>query len=167
MTKSGVTKLVKQLAPKLSVKHAKAADNATRAGGQTVRKIQWKASPSTTMQTIFSANGLTVVGSCDSSSNITVDATGPVADNGELRIQGDTATGGPFFKNYAGFNSASIVSPVSADGGHSEGSGQLVYATADGHVLTLDYGFDWGTVGNATYHNTFVGCTLYGKAVYS
>jgi hypothetical protein len=160
------TKLIKKLAPKLSVKHAKTADNATTVGGQTVKKIQWKAAPSTTTQTIFSAVGLTIAGSCDASSNITVDATGPTALNGELRLQGNV-TGTDFFRNFAGFGSTSSTSLVNTDGGHSEGSAELVYATNDGHVLTLDYAWDWGTAGDGAYKNTFVGCTLYGEAIYS
>jgi len=168
LTKSAVTKLVKQLAPKLSVKHAKTAGNATTAGGQTVSKIQWKAATSTTTQTIFSADGLTITGSCDASGNITVDATGPAAGNGELRIQGDTLASGAFFKNSAGFTSANTVSLLNADGAHNEGSGELVYATSDGHVLTFDYGFDWGAAPtDGSYNNTFGGCTLYGEAFYS
>ena len=56
------TKLVKNLAPTLSVKHAKSADTA---GGQTVRKVLWKVAPGTATQTILSVNGLTIAGSCD------------------------------------------------------------------------------------------------------
>jgi len=160
------TTLVKKLAPKLSVKHAKTADNATKAGGQTVRKIQWKAAPNTAPQTIFSAGGLTITGSCDAISNISVDATGPVANNGELRVQGNVS-GTAFFKNVFQFGSATKVSLINGDVLQSEGSAQLVYATNDGHVVTFDYGFDAGTPGDKAYDGNFLGCTVYGEAVYS
>jgi hypothetical protein len=160
------TKLVKKLAPTLSVKHAKTADNATKAGGQTVRMIQWKVPPSTATQTIFSAVGLTITGSCDGNSNIAVDATGSAAKNGELRIQGND-TGTDYFTNASRFDSLSTISLLKTDGAQSEGSAQLVYATSDGHVLTFNYGFDWGTAGSKAYDKTFVGCTLYGEAIYS
>jgi hypothetical protein len=166
LTKSSATKLVKQLAPQLSVKHAKTADNATTAGGQTVKKVQWKVAPGTTTQTIFSAGGLTIAGSCDAISNITVDATGPVANDGELRIQGNVS-GTAFFKNVFQFGSATTVSVINGDVLQSEGSAQLVYATNDGHVVTFDYGFDTGTSGDKAYDGNFLGCTLYGEAVYS
>jgi hypothetical protein len=167
LTKASVTKLVKHLAPKLSVKHAKTADNATTVGGQTVKKIQWKAPPSTATQTIFSAKGLTIVGSCDASSNVTIDATGPVLNNGELRLQGNVG-GVAFSANLHSFGSSNTQSLVHTDGAKSEGSGQLIYATNDGHVLTVDYGFDYGASGgDGAYHDTFVGCTLYGQAFYS
>ncbi len=159
------TTLVKQLAPKLSVKHAKTAGNATTVGGQTVRKIQWKVPPSTSTQTIFSAGGLTIAGSCDGVSNVTVDAIGPAANNGELRIQGNVS-GTPFSKNAYHFDSSATISLVDTDGLQSEGSGQLVYATNDGHVLTFDYGFDYGKNTDA-YDGTWQGCTLYGEAIYS
>ena len=127
---------------------------------------------STTTQTIFSADGLTIAGSCDASGNITVDATGPNANNGELRIQGNTAVGGAltssaFFQNVFNFGSASAVSLVSTDGAKTEGSGQLVYATNDGHVLTFDYGFDFGSTPDSAYDLNWPGCTLYGEVVYS
>jgi hypothetical protein len=160
------TKLVKKLAPTLSVKHAKSADNATTAGGQTVQKVQWKVPPNTGTQTIFALNGLTVAGSCDPMSDITVDATGSAANNGELRISGNVGSTA-FYKNSPGFDSGKVVSLVSTDGLRSEGSGRLVYATADGHVLTFTYGFDWGEVMNGAYDNTFNGCTLYGEVVSS
>lgn len=149
----------------LTVPNATNATNATTVGGQTVKLIQWKAPPSTTAQTIFSAEGLTITGSCDASSNITIDATGSTAKNAELRVQGDVM-GTAFFQNVHSFSSASTVSLVHTDGGEHEGSGQLVYATVDGHVVTLSYGFDWGNSTSGAYFNNFIGCTMYGEAVY-
>jgi len=152
-----------------SATHAASADSATNAttvGGQTVKLVQWKAPPSTTTQTIFSAEGLTITGSCDASSNITIDATGTTAQNAELRIQGNVS-GTAFYVNNHAFSNASTNSLVNTDGALHEGSGQLVYATVDGHVVTLSYGFDWGSAGSPAYYGKYVGCTLYGEAVYS
>jgi len=145
--------------------NAATAANAATVGGQTVKLIQWKAPPGTTTQTIFSAEGLTITGSCDASSNITIDATGTTTKNAELRIRGDVM-GTAFFQNVHSFSSASTVSLVHTDGGEHEGSGQLVYATVDGHVVTLSYGFDWGNSTSGAYFNNFVGCTMYGETVY-
>jgi hypothetical protein len=155
-----------------NAKHATSADSATSAtnaatvAGQTVKVIQWKAPPGTTTQTIFSAEGLTITGSCDASSNITVDATGTNAQNSEFRLQGN-ASATAFYKNVHQFSDTNSVSLVDGDAAHREGSGQIVYATVDGHVVTLSYGFDWGNTGSPTYYNKFVGCTLYGRADYS
>ncbi len=158
-----------------NAKHAASADSATSAtnatnaatvGGQTVKVIQWKAPPGTATQTIFSAEGLTITGSCDASSNITVDAKGTNAQNSEFRLQGN-ASATAFFKNVHQFDDTSSASLVDGDGAHREGSGQIVYATVDGHVVTMSYGFDWGNSGSPTYYNKFVGCTLYGRADYS
>ena len=155
-----------------SATHAASADsattaaNATTVGGQTVKLVQWKAPPSTTTQPIFSAEGLTITGSCDASSNISIDATGTTAHNAELRIMGHVGTTA-FFQNVHAFSDGSNISLVNTDGAHNEGSGQLVYATVDGHAVTLFYGFDWGTAGSPTYYDKFVGCTLYGEVVYS
>jgi hypothetical protein len=157
------TALVKKLAPKLSVKHAKSADTV---GGQTVKKIQWKVPQGTASQTIFSANGLTITGSCDASSNITADASGSTANNGELRIQGNVS-GTAFYVNKYKFDSTTPASLINTAAGQVEGSGQLVYATNDGHVLTFDYGFDFGTAISKAYDGTWQGCTLYGEAIYS
>jgi hypothetical protein len=142
------------------------ATSAATVGGQTVKLIQWKAPPSTTTQTIFSAEGLTITGSCDASSNITIDATGSTTKNAELRIRGDVM-GTAFFQNVHSFSSASTVSLVHTDGAEHEGSGQLVYATVDGHVVTLSYGFDWGNATSGAYFNNFIGCTMYGEVIYS
>ena len=150
----------------LTVPSALSATNATTVGGQTVKLIQWKAPPSTTDQTIFSAEGLTITGSCDSASNITIDAVGGTAKNAELRIQGNVS-GTAFFQNVHAFDSTSKVSLVHGDGAEHEGSGQLIYATVDGHVVTLSYGFDWGNSSSGAYWNNFVGCTMYGEVVYS
>jgi hypothetical protein len=150
-----------------SAMHATSADSATNAttvGGQTVKLIQWKVPPSTTAQTIFSAEGLTITGSCDASSNITIDATGSAAKNAELRVEGNNH-GTAFYQNNHAFSDASPVSLVGGDGAQHEGSGRLVYATLDGHVVTLSYGFDWGTNASQAYFDKFVGCTLYGEAV--
>jgi hypothetical protein len=166
LTKTTGTKLIKHLAPTLSVKHAKTAGDATTVGGQTVKKIQWKVAPSTATQTILSAGGLTITGSCDSSSNITVDANGPSGDDGEIRIQGQSLPGGSFVQNMFNFGHGDVVSLVGTDGGQLEGSGDLVFATNDGHVLTFDYGFDYGTSTDA-YDHHWQGCTLYGQAIYS
>ena len=152
-----------------SAKHATTADSATSAatvGGQTVKVIQWKAPPGTATQTIFSAEGLTITGSCDASSNITVDAKGTNAQNSEFRLQGN-ASATAFFKNVHQFSDTNSVSLVDGDGAHREGSGQIVYATVDGHVVTISYGFDWGNTTTPTYYNKFVGCTLYGRVAYS
>jgi hypothetical protein len=140
------------------------ATDATTVGGQTVQLIQWKAPPSTASQTIFSAQGLTITGSCDASSNITVDAAGSTAQNAELRIEGNVG-GTDFWQNFHLFSDTSTVSLVQTDGAQHEGAGQLVYATVDGHVVTLSYGFDWGSSASPAYSGKFVGCTLYGEAV--
>jgi hypothetical protein len=158
--KTADTKLIKKLAPTLSVKNAKTVN------GQTVQKIQWKVAPGTTPQTIFTAAGLAISGSCDADSNIAVDATGSAANNGELRVFGN-ANGTEFSKNIPNFDSGKIEPLDSADGAHNEGSGQLVYATYDGHVLTLDYGFDWGQPIDGAYDGRLVGCTFYGIATFS
>lgn len=110
------------------------------------------------------STGLTISGSCDSSSNITVDAVGPASNDAELRIQGND-DGTPFSKNVYNFDSGVTTSLVGTDGGQAEGSGQLVYATNSGHVVTLDYGFDFGTNAGGAYDGVFVGCTLYGEAI--
>ena len=149
--------------------HATAADtagNANTVGSQAVAKIQWKAPPGTATQTLLNANGLTITGSCDLGSNITVDAVGSTANNAELRIQGNVS-GTAFFKNNHVFNNTTTISLVNTDGAHREGSAQLVYATVDGHILKFSYGFDWGTSGSPTYGDKFVGCTVYGEIVYS
>jgi hypothetical protein len=144
------------------------AGNANTVGGQKITKVQWKVPPSTATQTILSLNGLTISGSCDATSHITIDAKGSTAKNAELRIQGNVL-GTAFFKNVFNFDDATLpVSLMNADGTLSEGSGQLVYATLDGHVLTFAYGFDFGvTLAGGAYDKKFVGCTLYGEAVYS
>lgn len=157
------TQLVKKLAPKLSVKHAATADTV---GGQTVKKVLWKVPVNTTTQTILSAGGMTITGSCTNDGSITVNAKGPTTNNGEIRIQGDTAEDGAFYVNNFDFGSASTIPLVNSGSGHKDGSGQLVYATSSGHVLTFSYGFDFGSV-EAGYDGKWPGCTLYGEAIYS
>jgi len=166
IAKNAVTGAKIKLSTLGKVPSAASADNATTVGGQAVVKVQWKAPPGTATQTILAANGLTITGSCDASSNITVDAVGSTTNNAELRIQGHVSGTG-FFKNPSAFNNTTPVSLVNTDGAHHEGSGRLVEATLDGHVLTFSYGFNWGITGSAAYGGTFVGCTLYGDAVYS
>jgi len=167
LTKASVTRLIRHLAPTLRVGHAWKADNAATvgAGAQSVRTIRWKVAPGTTTQTILGGGVMRITGSCDASSNITVDASGPDDNDGELRIQGNV-DGVPFFKNLVKFDSASSVSLVNTDGAQGEGSGQLVVATNDGSVETFDYGFDYGTAGSKAYDGTWEGCTLYGELVY-
>jgi hypothetical protein len=158
------TQLVKKLAPKLSVKHA---TTATTVGGQTVQKVQWKVPFNTTTQTILSAGGMTIAGSCASDGEITVNATGPTANDGELRIQGNTTQDGAFSVNVFDFGSSSNIPLVNTGSGKKDGFGQLVYATSSGHVLTFSYGFDFGDALDAAYDGKWPGCTLYGEAIYS
>jgi len=134
------------------------AGNANAVGGQTVKKISWFVPASTAPRTLFNAVGLKITASCDSASHIIVNASGPATNNAELQAHID-ADGTFVSLGDSTFNSGDSDS-LTRDS-TTEGSGVLAYATSDGHVATMDYGFDFST------SLPGVACGFWGEMIYS
>jgi hypothetical protein len=135
------------------------AGNASTVGGQTVQKISWVVPANSPEVTLFNAVGLKITASCDASGNISADAIA-LTNNSELQVFGNE--GGTFFDS----ENSSFTGPVSivnGDGSTHEGGGSLAYGTADGHVATMTYGFDF----IPSFHTKNNGCGLFGEIIYS
>jgi hypothetical protein len=141
-----------------SANTATAAENANAVGGQSVEKISWFVPANTPSRTLFDAVGLKITASCDSAGHIIVNASGPATNNAEL--QGHIDANGTFF-SLADSSFTSADSDSLTRDSTTEGSGVLAYATSDGHVATMDYGFDFDT------SLPGVGCGFWGQMIYS
>jgi|tagenome__1003787_1003787.scaffolds.fasta_scaffold20819081_3 hypothetical protein len=140
-----------------SAGHATSADNSSTVAAQAVHKIVWIVPANTPSQTLFEAVGLKITASCDALSHISVQASGP-AVTADLQIHG--SSNGAFFDGSdSTFNSADADSLTSTT--TSEGSAVLTYTTADRHIATMNYGFDFNT-------DAFGGgCAFWGEMLYS
>jgi hypothetical protein len=108
---------------------------------------------------VYSAYGLVIKAGCDGAGGgVHAIASGTSAEkNDDLDIHGDAK--GAFFATED--ESFGASSSDSLDQGEFLGSGVLDYATPDGHVVTLTYGFDTRDLG------VFFGCSFTGVAVAS
>jgi len=136
---------------------AASAGNADTVGGEKVQRISWTAPKGTPTTTIFSADGLTITGSCSGGGELTVLAS-TTANDAELQVFGNVANSFFNSENSHFTTAASIINGT----GFKEGAGSLAYGTASGSVVTITYGFDFHPSFNGTS-----GCAFFGQAIAS
>jgi hypothetical protein len=162
-------KLIKKLAPTLSVKHAKTADsatnatnainattaaNATKVGGKQVKQFFLNQAKGTASTPVFAIDGITLKAACNS------------AVNPSLTVENDSGQGGMF----AGYSSASALgnisrtnfggSPVSLTGG-ANGGGVFTAQLKNGVVVSVQF------VGTGTLGGTSTSCYFSGSVIAS
>jgi hypothetical protein len=132
--------------------------DAASVDGETVTKLTLKEptpASSTTVQTLYSASGLTILAECDSSGAASLQATGPASADAELTVSGtdnDATTFGSQTSTL-GPNSFAALGPPSS------GQTSFSYASNTGAVVT-------GTIGyqRAPSFGTYSGCGFFGTA---
>jgi hypothetical protein len=127
--------------------------NASTVNGQSVIPIFATVAPGATAVQVFSAQGLTLLFSCPTSTNDQVVANGPASTTDNLVWQGNGQVG--TFQGRVddlGPTSAAVI------GAGSYGTGVAEYATADGHVVSVTYGFDDAFSGVSS------NCSIWGHA---
>jgi hypothetical protein len=148
------TKLVKALAPKLSVKHAVTAANASAVNGHTVTRIFATVAPGASAIQVYGKHGLTLTFSCPTSVNDQIVANGPARANDNLVAQGD-GDNGAFHSRTEDMGPSSNV----VIGSGNYGTGLAEYGTSSGHVVSVTYGYD--DAGSGISSN----CSMWGVAV--
>ncbi len=149
--KKADTKLIRQLAPTLSVKHA---DSATTVGGQTVTRIFATVVPGASAKQVYSAQGLTLSFSCPTATNDQVVANGPAGGNANLVVEGNGQSGA-FESRTEHINPTANVEI----GNGNYGTGVAEYGTSNGHVVSVTYGFDDASSGISS------NCSMWGDAI--
>jgi hypothetical protein len=144
------TTLIKKLAPTLSVK------NAATANGEKVTRIFGTVAPGASAIQVLSVQGLKLTFSCPTSANDQVVANGPAAANDNLVAQGDGQAGSFHSRTEAMGPSSNVVI-----GSGNYGTGEAEYGTADGHVVSVTYGYDDQNSGIAD------NCSIWGVATSS
>jgi hypothetical protein len=159
-------KLIKKLAPTLSVKHAKTADsatnatnattaaNATKVGGKQVKQFFVSQAPSTASTPVFAIDGITLKAACNSS----VDPA--------LTVENDSGQDG-MFAGYSSSNGVGNVSrtnfggsPVGLTGGFN-GGGVFTVQLHNGVVVSVQF------VGTGTLGGTSTSCYFSGSVIAS
>lgn len=130
---------------------------ATTVDGETVTKLALKqATPATgsSSQTLYSADGLTVVAVCDHTGNASLQANGPASADSQLTVSGFEGSGSGAF----GSQTATLGPASQAQLGPS-GSGETTfsYANAAGQIISGQIGY-----AAAPSAGTFAGCGFSG-----
>ena len=125
---------------------------ATTVDGQTVTKLLLKLPTptlTTSVATLYSANGLTILAECDTAGNASLAANGPASADAELTINGyDNAGSGPFGSQ------ANALGPPGA------GETSFSYASSSGQLVTGAIGYQ-----KAPSFATQAGCAFFGTVV--
>ena len=127
-----------------------ASSAATTVNGQTVTKLLLKEptpTSSTSIATLYSASGLTILAECDTAGNASLAANGPAGADSQLTVGG--------YDNAGSFGSqTSVLGPASA------GEASFSYANGSGQTVT-------GTIGyqRAPSAGTYAGCSFVGTVI--
>jgi hypothetical protein len=153
-------KLIKKLAPTLSVKHAKTADsatnatnattaaNATKVGGKQVKQFFVSQAPSTASTPVFAIDGITLKAACNSS----VDPA--------LTVENDSGQDG-MFAGYSSSNGVGNVSRTVGLTGGFNGGGVFTVQLHNGVVVSVQF------VGTGTLGGTSTSCYFSGSVIAS
>jgi hypothetical protein len=139
--------------------HAGAADDATRVGGQLIKRVFYAANSGSGPQQVLSLDGLTLTASCSSGGgDITVTAGTTVAGTlihaGGDFLSGGTPTGTPLYAENDHFNVGDTLDLTDAGGAAGDSvQGTLTYARPDGVVVTATYSEEEGTDVLGTGHS--------------
>lgn len=131
---------------------------ATTVNGQTVTKLLLKEptpTSSTSIATLYSASGLTILAECDTAGNASLAANGPASADSQLTVNG--------YDNAGSFGSqTSVLGPAGAAalGPASAGDASFSYANSSGQTVT-------GTIGyqKAPSAGTYAGCAFVGTVI--
>jgi hypothetical protein len=128
--------------------------------GQKVQRISFVAPDGTPATTLFEALGLRVVASCSNVGALEMHAVpDPATTDSEIQVFGDSNNTFFSFED----STFGLFGPVDLTHGiGKEGSAQLVYGTATGHVATMNYSFDSGE----TFSGHNKGCGVSGEMVF-
>ena len=135
--------------------------NAATVDGETVTKLSLKeATPasSTTVQTLYSGDGLTILADCDNAGHASLQANGPASADAELTVNGIGNGATPFGSQTNTLGSTSFA-PMGAP---NSGQTTFSYASSTGAVVTGSIGYQ-----NAPAFGTFVGCGFFGTVTSS
>jgi hypothetical protein len=132
--------------------------DATTVNGQTVTKLLLKVptpTASTSVASLYSASGLTILAECDTAGNASLAANGPASADSQLTVNG--------YDNVGSFGSqTSVLGPasVAALGPAGAGDASFSYANSSGQTVT-------GTIGyqKAPSAGTYAGCTFVGTVI--
>ena len=131
---------------------------ATTINGQTVTKLLLKQptpTSSTSVATLYSASGLTILAECDTAGAASLAANGPASADSQLTVSGyDTAGSFGSQTSVLGPASAAALGPASA------GEASFAYANGSGQTVT-------GTIGyqRAPSAGTYAGCSFVGTVI--
>ena len=131
---------------------------AATVNGQTVTKLLLKEptpTSSTSIATLYSASGLTILAECDTAGNASLAANGPASADSQLTVNG--------YDNAGSFGSqTSVLGPAGAAalGPASAGDASFSYANSSGQTVT-------GTIGyqKAPSAGTYAGCAFVGTVI--
>jgi hypothetical protein len=130
--------------------------NATTVDGETVTKLALKEptpTTGTTNGTLYNANGLVILATCNASGNASLVANGPASADAELTVSGIANAGTAFGSqtNALGPSSNAPLGPSSA------GQTTFSYDTSAGTIVTGSIGYQ-----GAPSFGTFAGCGFFG-----
>ena len=130
--------------------------NATTVNGETVTELSLKeATPasSTTVQTLYHGDGLTILANCDSAGSASLQANGPASADAELSVNGVDNGATPFASQTNTLGPTSFA-PL---GTPSSGQTTFSYATSSGAVATGSIGYQ-----HAPAFGAYNGCGFFG-----
>ncbi len=131
--------------------------NATTVDGETVTKLSLREptpTSSSTSETLYTGNGLTILAACDSAGHASLAANGPASADSELTFSGyDNATTPTFGGQINNLGPATMA----ALGPASAGETSFSYANSAGQLVT-------GTIGyqKASSFGSYAGCAFFG-----
>jgi len=135
--------------------------NATTVNGETVTKLTLKEptpASSTTVQTLYSGDGLTILADCDNAGNASLQANGPASADAELTVNGVDNGATPFGSQTNTLGPTSFA-PLGAP---NSGQSTFSYATSTGAVVTGSIGYQ-----HAPAFGAYNGCGFFGTVTSS
>lgn len=135
--------------------------NATTVDGETLAKLSLKEptpTSSTTVQTLYSGDGLTILANCDNAGNASLQANGPASADAELTVNG-VDTGATPFGSQTNTLGPTSFAPLGAP---SSGQTTFSYASSSGAVVTGSIGYQ-----HAPAFGAYSGCGFFGTVTSS
>jgi len=129
---------------------------ATTVNGETVTKVTLKEptpGTSTTVQTLYSGDGLTILADCDNAGNASLQANGPASADAELTVDG-IDNGATVFGSQTNTLGPTSFAPLGAP---NAGQTTFSYATSTGAVVTGSIGYQ-----HAPAFGAYAGCGFFG-----
>ncbi|HEY1777465.1 MAG TPA: hypothetical protein VGG41_15005 [Solirubrobacteraceae bacterium] len=130
---------------------------ATTVDGETVSKLALRETTpgsGTTSQTLYSADGLTILALCDSTGAASLAANGPASADSALTVSGFHGTGSGAYGSQTSTLGPTSQAPLGPSGA---GEATFSYANAAGQVISGQIGYE-----SAPTYGNFAGCGFHG-----